>query len=246
MEIIKTKNYNGKIFANRTSKAVEVSQKWDVIVNHITEGLMPGTLEWLTNPVPEVSTHFLVCRDGKIYQQADLKHGAWHAVKKFPSSEVVSSRTVAPNLYTVSIEHEGKHEHTGGKLTEAQYEASLLVHKHIILEYEKTFNEPFPIDRDHIIGHYEVDTVNRSVTDPGMLFPWKTLLYDLTEWDRQRKELQQDPVNGPYINEKGERLWFRAIAGSYPTRNQAMDEIKKMKDHGNERAWLQAVYVKEK
>ena len=52
---------------------------------------------------------------------------------------------------------------------------------------------------------------------------------------------KQDKVNGPYVNENGERLWFRAIAGSYKTRAEAQETVDKL---GNG-AWLQAVYVKE-
>ena len=54
-------------------------------------------------------------------------------------------------------------------------------------------------------------------------------------------KLKQDKVNGPYVNESGERLWFRAIAGSYKTRAEAQETVDKL---GNG-AWLQAVYVKE-
>lgn len=53
---------------------------------------------------------------------------------------------------------------------------------------------------------------------------------------------KQDKLNGPCVNENGERLWFRAIAGSYKTREEAQAEVDKL----GKGAWLQAVYVKEK
>ena len=61
----------------------------------------------------------------------------------------------------------------------------------------------------------------------------------------QKPAPKQDPINGPYINDNGERLYFRAVAGSYPTRKEAQDEVARLKAAGNTGAWLQAVYVKE-
>lgn len=200
MSIIRAENYNVKISTLRRNTTFKTPQKWDVIVNHITDGLMPGTLNWLTNIEKkevtddvwrykaEVSCHFLVTRKGEVYQLADLKHGTWHAVRHSPSARIVKERPAPANLYTVGIEHEGRHEDTQGRLTAAQYEATLWLHKYIIEQYEATFKEPFLIDRDHILGHYEVDTINRSITDPGKEFPWEELLTDLIKWDKQRKQ----------------------------------------------------------
>ncbi|KAF5031249.1 N-acetylmuramoyl-L-alanine amidase [anaerobic digester metagenome] len=200
MSIIRAENYNVKISTLRRNTTFKTPQKWDVIVNHITEGLMPGTLNWLTNVkkvetspgelhyAAEVSCHFLVTRKGEIYQLADLHHGTWHALKRSPSARIVKERSAPPNLYTVGIEHEGVHKDTQGRLTAAQYEATLWLHKYIIEQYEATFKEPFLIDREHILGHYEVDAVNRSITDPGREFPWEELLTDLIKWDKERKQ----------------------------------------------------------
>lgn len=191
MEFKKANNYNDKIFTLRRNTTFKTPQKWDVIVNHITEGYMPGTLNWLVNPEAKVSCHYLVTRKGEIYQLADLQHGTWHAVKHSPTARIVKERSAPVNLYTVGIEHEGRHEDTQGRLTAAQYAASLELHKHIIEEYEATYREPFLIDRDHIIGHFEVDTVNRSITDPGKEFPWEELLTDLIKWDKKRQEAKE-------------------------------------------------------
>ncbi|KAF5061944.1 N-acetylmuramoyl-L-alanine amidase [anaerobic digester metagenome] len=197
MEIKKAANYNSKIFTNRRNTTFKIPQKWDVIVNHITEGYMPGTLSWLENTekdpnsdrfVAEVSCHYIVTRSGEIYQLADLQHGTWHAVKRSPSARIVQLRSAPPNLYSVGIEHEGMHKETQGRLTAPQYQATLELHKHIIEQYESTFKEPFVINRDHIIGHYEADTVNRSKSDPGLAFPWEKLMTDLINWNKKRKE----------------------------------------------------------
>ena len=197
MKQIRTPNYNTKKWTDRTNKTYKTPQKWDIIVNHIMEGYAPQTIDYIDRPNVSVSAHFIIGRNGEIWRQADLKHGAWHCIKRKPSNKIVESRNAPPNLYTVGIEHEGMHKDTKGKLTEKQYQATLWVHKYVIERYELTFKEPFKIDRDHIIGHYEVDTVNRSKTDPGLEFQWDRLLSDLKKWDVERKkgdDIVKEPV----------------------------------------------------
>ena len=49
-----------------------------------------------------------------------------------------------------------------------------------------------------------------------------------------------------YVNDKGERLWFRVLAGSYRTRAEAEAAIKDLESKGFKDSWLMAAYVKEK
>ena len=55
---------------------------------------------------------------------------------------------------------------------------------------------------------------------------------------------QQDRYNGPYVNEAGEKLWFRAFAGSYQTRQEAQATVDALKKSGYPGAWLMAAFVK--
>ena len=187
MKQIKTPNYNTKKWTDRTNRTHKVPQEWDVIVNHIMEGYAPQTINYIDRPDITVSAHFIIGRKGEIWRQVDLKHGAWHCISRKPLSKIVKGRTAPPNLYTVGIEHEGMHKDTKGKLTAKQYEASLFAHKYIIERYEETFKKPFKIDRDHIIGHYEVDTVGRDRSCPGYEFPFDQIIKDLQAWDKKRK-----------------------------------------------------------
>ena len=79
-----------------------------------------------------------------------------------------------PNRYTISIEHEGYGSNGGdGNLTEQQYQATLRLHRQLINKWN------IPIDRNHIIGHFEIDKINRP-NCPGKAFPWDRLMKDLT------------------------------------------------------------------
>jgi N-acetyl-anhydromuramyl-L-alanine amidase AmpD len=88
-------------------------------------------------------------------------------------------RNVNPNLMTVSIEHEGKHERdekgniiTFWEPTEAQYQATLSLTRYLVDELQ------IPVDTQHLIGHSRIDSVTRTYC-PGPGFPWKRLFADL-------------------------------------------------------------------
>lgn len=138
------------------------------IVDHITAGTFPGCLSWLCNPNAKASAHYLINQKGEVYQLVREADTAWHAggVNK-PSWKLYDGTN--PNKYTIGIEHEG----FDGTLTEAQYQATLQLHKELCEKYN------IPIDRDHIIGHYQIDSVNRP-NCPGPNFPWARLMKDLT------------------------------------------------------------------
>ena len=140
------------------------------IIDHITAGLMPGTLSWLKNPAAQASAHYLITKRGDLYQLVKDEDTAWHAgIINKPNWSLYDQLRYNPNRWTIGIEHECVE---GGELTEAQYEATLWLHKQLISKWN------IPIDRDHIVGHYRVDSVNRA-NDPGRAFPWDRLIADL-------------------------------------------------------------------
>jgi len=49
------------------------------IVMHATVGEAIPSLNWLANPASEVSVHYLVDRDGTVYQMVSEDLRAWHA-----------------------------------------------------------------------------------------------------------------------------------------------------------------------
>lgn len=81
-----------------------------------------------------------------------------------------------PNHYTITIEFEGKDR--GGAIDEPQYQAGLWLIRQIASRWN------IPLTRDYIIGHYEIDRVNKE-NCPGPLFPWTKLMKDLQSPHRQ-------------------------------------------------------------
>lgn len=145
------------------------------IVDHITAGNFPGCLNWLQNPIARASAHYLVTKTGQIFQLVKDEDTSWHAgVVKNPSWPLYDGTN--PNRYTIGIEHEG----FDGSLTEKQYQATLWLHKYLIEKHK------IPIDNDHIIGHYRINSVDKA-NCPGPKFPWDKLLQDLKKGTEMQK-----------------------------------------------------------
>lgn len=139
------------------------------IVDHIMSGTLAGTDSWFQNTASKVSSHFGVGKNGEIHQYVDINNVAWsNGVVDQPSWPLLISN-VNPNNYTVSIEHEGQ---SGDQFTEAQYQATLALHRWLI----DTFN--LQVNENTIIGHYRIDSVNKADC-PGSGFPWQRLFSDL-------------------------------------------------------------------
>ena len=142
------------------------------IVNHITAGTFPGCLSWMRNPQAKASAHYLVTRQGKIYQMVRDEDTSWHAgFVNRPTWDLYDGTN--PNRYTLGIEHEAL---AGEGLTEKQYQATLALHRLLVKKHN------LPVDTKHILGHYRIDAVNRP-NDPGEKFPWSRLFNDLKEED---------------------------------------------------------------
>ena len=77
------------------------------IVMHIAEGTMPGAHAWFNNPSSKASSHYMIGKTGVIWQFVEESDTAWcnGAINK-PTWKLLKPN-VNPNLYTISIEHEG-------------------------------------------------------------------------------------------------------------------------------------------
>lgn len=160
------------------------------IVDHITAGAFPGALNWLQNPQAQASAHYLVTRSGEIYQLVQDVDTAWHAgVVNNPDWTLYDGTN--PNRYTIGIEHEG----WDGTLLESQYAATLWLHRQLIGRWS------IPVDGEHIIGHYRIDSINRP-NDPGPNFPWERLFADLrtAEYPRVKIVVAGAGMEGVIIN----------------------------------------------
>lgn len=160
--------------------------KPDMIVNHVAEGTFYGTISWCCNKNSGVSCHYVSGKNGEIENIVDLDKAAWcngtstDSGAKYDyrrsTNRLVKERKTNANYYTISIEHEGFSYKDGcGALTEAQYNAVLNLHKELITKYN------IPVDREHIVGHYEIAPKEKP-NCPGPQFQWDRLMNDLLAW----------------------------------------------------------------
>jgi N-acetyl-anhydromuramyl-L-alanine amidase AmpD len=121
--------------------------KPEIIVIHIMDGTLSGTDAWFVNPASQVSAHYGIGKNGEVHQYVKEEDSAWHAGRvDAPSAKLVKSN-VNPNLYTIGIEHEGKADDIW---TDAMKQASASLIREICQRWQ------IPIDRDHIVGHYQI------------------------------------------------------------------------------------------
>lgn len=119
-----------------------------LVVLHIMAGTLKGTDAWFANPASQVSAHYGIGQGGECHQYVDERNTAWaNGRVANPTSKIVKKLGGNPNTYTISIEHEG---YDLSKQPQKEIEASAVLVRDICSRWG------IPIDRDHVVGHYEI------------------------------------------------------------------------------------------
>lgn len=119
----------------------------EAIVIHIMDGTLAGTDSWFANPSSQVSAHYGIGKNGEVHQYVQEQDAAWHAGRVDAPVWKFIRPNVNPNLYTIGIEHEGKPDDVW---TVEMKQASANLIKEICERWQ------IPVDRDHIVGHFEI------------------------------------------------------------------------------------------
>jgi N-acetyl-anhydromuramyl-L-alanine amidase AmpD len=178
----------------------------DMIVCHITEGSFDGAVSWLCNPASVASSHFVVSRDGRVTQLVAIEDTAWGNGTNNTASDsrnnqhsllkAVRDRKVNANLYTVSIEHEGRLSETNGALSPAQLEATIMLVRHIRTEVRRIFGAEMPLNREHIVGHGDI-TPRWKPNCPGPDYPFDAIIRGLISAESPGQPKPTAPANIP-------------------------------------------------
>ena len=151
----------------------------EAIVLHVTgPGSMGGMDSWFRNPASQVSAHFGIGKDGSLHQYVEVGDAAWHAgiVNRPNLSNPLIARWVAegvnPNRCHVGIEL----LLAGPAEPLVEYPAMAATLDALLAWLSATAG--IPLDRTHVIGHYELDGVNRA-TDPRCCVSIDDVLRDL-------------------------------------------------------------------
>ena len=206
-----------------TNKSTRRGYAPRIIVNHITEGSAKSTISWFTSSTNKVSSaHFLVAKSGEIYQFVKIEDNAWAngistKNRKFATATIVQEVEVNPNWYSISIEHEGIYKMTRGKLTDSQLKATIWLHQYIIDYVKRKWNIEIPIDRKHILGHYEIDP-RRKPNCPGEKYPFDQIIQSL------KNKISFSDIEGHWAKQYIEEMVSQGIMLGYPNGEFRPDE----------------------
>jgi hypothetical protein len=145
---------------NYTNSNREASYDIRKIVIHVAEGSYSGTIGWFQNCAAGSSAHYVVGRRGGVAQCVRDEDIAWHA------------GWWATNKHSIGIEHAG-FTNNPNSFARRMYHASARLSAWSCKKHK------IPVDRKHIIGHYQVPGCSGSGggtgchTDPGRYWNWK-------------------------------------------------------------------------
>ena len=127
-----------------------------VVIHHTSNDTVAQALAVLRDPAREVSAHYLVGRDGRVYQLVDESKRAWHAgVSRWGGDADVNSSSIG-----IELDNDGMEP-----FPEAQITALLALLADIQARYK--------IPRANFLAHGDVAPARK--VDPSVYFPWKTL-----------------------------------------------------------------------
>lgn len=136
-------------------------EKPSMIIIHYT-GMKTGqeALERLCNPNSDVSAHYVIEEDGRLFQLVDDDKRAWHAgVSEWKGETDINSASIGIELVNPG------HEWGYREFPDVQIDVLINLCRDLIAKYE------IPLDR--ILGHEDVASGRKQ--DPGELFPWERL-----------------------------------------------------------------------
>ncbi|MFD1186822.1 N-acetylmuramoyl-L-alanine amidase [Pontibacter rugosus] len=127
-----------------------------VVIHHTAQNSTEQTLNTFTQPSTQVSAHYVIGRDGKVYHMLNDNLRAWHGgAARWGNDTDLNSSSIG-----IELDNNGAEP-----FSEAQT-ASLL---QVLDMLKKTYNIPTA----NFIGHSDIAPTRKN--DPNHTFPWKKL-----------------------------------------------------------------------
>jgi len=127
-----------------------------VVIHHTAQDSAAQTLRTFTLPRTQVSAHYVIGRDGRIYHMLNDYLRAWHGgVARWGNTTDINSSSVG-----IELDNNGAEP-----FAEAQMTSLLLV----LADLKKAYGIPAA----NFIGHADIAPSRKN--DPSALFPWKRL-----------------------------------------------------------------------
>jgi N-acetylmuramoyl-L-alanine amidase len=145
-----------------------------VIIHFTAQDSIQQTLKTFTLVKPQVSAHYVVAKDGKVFHMLNDYLRAWHAgISKWGSISDMNSCSIG-----IEIDNNGNEP-----FTEVQVKSLLA----LLTQLKKVYNIPTA----NFIGHQDIAPLRKP--DPGPFFPWKLLAQKgFGYWSDELLELPPD------------------------------------------------------
>jgi N-acetylmuramoyl-L-alanine amidase len=145
-----------------------------VIIHFTAQDSASQTLHTFTVVKSQVSAHYVVGKDGKVYHMLNDYLRAWHAgFSKWGSISDMNSCSIG-----IEVDNNGSEPFTGAQIK------SLLT---LLAQLKKVYNIP----ATNFIGHQDIAPLRKP--DPGPFFPWKVLAqHGFGYWSDDVLELAPD------------------------------------------------------
>ena len=156
MPIKTTLNYS----PNFHSKKRSIKQIRFIVIHYTGMKKESEAISRLINIQSEVSSHYLIKKNGEIITMVPESYNAWHAGK----SSWGNYKSLNKNSIGIEITNPG-HEFGYKKFTKKQIISILKLTRHLIKKYK--------INIKNILGHSDIAPERKK--DPGEKFPWKYL-----------------------------------------------------------------------
>lgn len=127
-----------------------------VIIHHTAQHSTEETLKTFTLPRTQVSAHYVIGKDGIVYQMLNDYLRAWHAgISRWGNQLEMNSASIG-----IELDNDGYHYFDSLQIN------SLLV---VLEKLKRTYNIPTA----NFIGHGDIAPTRKN--DPNWRFPWKLL-----------------------------------------------------------------------
>lgn len=134
-----------------------------MLVLHATAGTARSALAWLTNKAARVSAHYLIDKQGQVYQLVDDDRAAWHAGRSsWRGQEAINERSIGIEIENAN---DGRDPYPA-----VQLEALVQLAKDKIQQYH--------IAADMVVRHADIALPRGRKTDPAG-FAWANFLRQL-------------------------------------------------------------------
>ena len=177
-------------------------------------GSYEGSIAWFQNPTSQVSSHYLISQEGEVTQMVRDSEAAWHAGYKSGTPPPIY-RDTNPNYVSIGIENEDNTKEDVNFWTQEQLNTLVDLCRILIKQYS------IPIDREHIVGHCEIDPIGKP-NCPGSHFPWEEFMNYLKEPEEPGPTVDVEALNTEILQLKEEyRVMENDLRGEIDSLKQA-------------------------